>query len=152
MTKEYEPDTISNAIMKSLEAPALDPILLSVANDSLAGEAVPDMAEKYNVTPDLITQILDNKDVKSYIDNVLLNQGYLNRAKRLGLINRVIEAKLAEALETDVFSKKDLLDWLKHLHEVEQGIKPKAGGPAVAVQVNNNYQKLMGEIYKDEDR
>ena len=48
-------------------------------------------------------------------------------------------------METGIYSKKDLLDWMKHLQEVEKDLKPKTQGPAVAVQINN-YDKLMRDL------
>lgn len=146
--KVYEPDTDSNALSKNLDAPQLDPVFLSIANDSLAGKDVYTIAEEYDVKPDLVTSILDKKEVQNYMNSVMLNQGYLNRSKRLALINKVIEHKVEEALETDVYTKKDLLDWLKHLNEVETSIKPKKEqGPGVAIQINN-YDKLMNDLFE----
>ena len=63
----------------------------------------------------------------------------------MNLINQVIEQKMADALETGVFSKKDLLDWLKLLNDMENTAIPKKTGPAVAIQVNN-YDKLMKDL------
>jgi hypothetical protein len=48
-------------------------------------------------------------------------------------------------VETGIYSKKDLLDWMKHLQEVETSLKPKTQGPQVAVQINN-YDKLMKDL------
>jgi len=146
--KVYEPDTGDNALTKSLEAPKLDPVYLSIANDSLAGKDVSAIAKEYDISPDLVTTVLDKKEVQNYINGVILNQGYLNRSKRLQVINKVIEHKLEEALETGVYSKKDLLDWLKHLNDVETNIKPKKEqGPGVAIQINN-YDKLMNDLFE----
>ena len=92
--------------------------------------------------------MIEKKEVKSYIDSVFATQGYLNRIKRVALINRVIDQKIEEAMETGIYSKKDLLDWMKHLQEVETGLKPKNTGPAVAIQVNN-YDKLMKDLMND---
>lgn len=144
-----QPDTTANALTKSLEAPALDPVILAIANDNLSGDSIIDIAEKHNISSDLVVQVLEKKEVKSYVDNVLLNHGYLHRAKRLKLIQNVIQQKVEEALESGIYSKKDLLDWLKHLHEIEQGIKPKPTGPAVAIQVNN-YDNLMRDLMSNE--
>ena len=60
----------------------------------------------------------------------------------------MIDQKIEEAMETGIYSKKDLLDWMKHLQEVETGLKPKNNGPAVAIQVNN-YDKLMKDLMND---
>ena len=55
----------------------------------------------------------------------------------------MIDQKIQEAVETGIYSK-DLLDWMKHLQEVEASLKPKQQGPA-AVQINN-YDKLMRDL------
>lgn len=137
--------TTTEALNRSLETPALDPVLLSIANDYLAGHSIPQISDSYNISEDRVTSVLEKREVKQYIDNVFATQGYLNRIKRINLINQVIDQKLEEAVETGVYSKKDLLEWMKHLHDIEQGMKPKSGGPAVAVQINN-YDKLMKDL------
>ena len=136
------PTTTVEAIEKALDTPAIDPVVLSVANDYLSGKSISDIADSYSLSEDRVAAIIEKKEVKSYIDNVFVTQGYLNRVKRLHLINSVIDQKMQDALETGVFSKKDLLDWLKHLHDVESAVHKKEK-PTVAVQVNNNYESLM---------
>ena len=111
----------------------------------MAGKSVSDIAEEYAITQDRVTSVIEQKEVKSYIDSVFATQGYLNRIKRVNLINQVIDQKIQEAVETGIYSKKDLLDWMKHLQEIETGMKPKVSGPAVAVQINN-YDKLMKDL------
>ena len=84
------PITIADALNKTLETPSLDPVLLSVANEFLGGNDISDIAQKFDISPDRVTQIVEKKEVKSYIDNVYLTQGYLNRIKRINIINNVI--------------------------------------------------------------
>lgn len=144
MSKEIIVTTV-DAINRSLDTPALDPVFLSIANDYLSGKSVSEMSDEYGLPADRITSVLEKKEVKSYVDTVYATQGYLNRVKRIDLINRVIEQKMQDALETGVLSKKDLLDWLKLLNDMESTAKPKATGPAVAIQVNN-YEKLMKDL------
>ena len=139
------PTTTVDALNKTLEAPPLDPVVLAIANDYLSGKSVEEMSEEYAVSQDRITSVIEKKEVKSYIDNVFATQGYLNRIKRINLINQVIDQKIQDAVETGIYSKKDLLDWMKHLHEVETALKPKQTGPQVAVQINN-YDKLMKDL------
>ena len=107
------PVTYSDQLNESLAAPALDPTYLLVANDFLAGQSIDEIAKNHSLTMDQVTSIIENKEVKSYVDNVYLSQGYLNRQKRLTVINKVIDEKLQEAFESGVYSKKDLLDWMK---------------------------------------
>ena len=135
------PTTTVEALNKTLEAPPLDPVVLAIANDYLAGKSVEEIADEYAVSQDRITSVIEKKEVKAYIDNVFATQGYLNRVKRINLINQVIDQKIQDA----VYSKKDLLDWMKHLHDIEVGMKPKPTGPQVAVQINN-YDKLMKDL------
>jgi hypothetical protein len=134
--------TTVDALNRSLEAPPLDPVMLAIANDYLSGKAIDELADEYGISEDRVTSVIEKKEVKNYIDSVFATQGYLNRIKRINLINSVIDQKIQEAVETGIYSKKDLLDWMKHLQEVETSLKPKTQGPQVAVQINN-YDKLM---------
>ena len=137
--------TYLGSINSQLDTPQVDPLFLGIANKFLAGETVSAIATEYRLPDDRVTSILEKREVKSYIDGVYTSQGYMNRMKRLELINRVVEAKVQEAILTDEFSKKDLLDWMKLLNDMEAQAKPKASGPAIAVQVNN-YDRLMKDL------
>jgi len=142
------PVTYSQQLNDALAPPALDPAMLTVANDYLAGQSIDEIAKNHLLTMDQVTSIIENKDVKSYIDNVYLSQGYLNRAKRLAVINKVIDEKLQEAFESGVYTKKDLLDWMKLLNDMETQARPKRD-VGVAVQINNNYDSLMKDLLGD---
>lgn len=139
------PSTTVEALNRTLETPPLDPVMLALANDYLSGKSIHSIAEEYGISEDRVTSVLEKREIKAYVDGVFATQGYLNRIKRIDLINRVIDSKLEEALETGIYSKKDLLDWMKHLQEIESAAKPKERGPAVAVQINN-YDKLMKDL------
>jgi hypothetical protein len=81
-----------------------------------------------------------------------MSQGYLNRVRRMQVINRVVDEKLAEAAETGVWSKRDLLDWMKLLNDMDKEARPRA--PTTAVQVNNNtnnYTTLMNDLFNQDD-
>ena len=135
-----------DALNKSLETPKLDPVLLAIANDYLDGCDLDKISEEYGVTQDRVAAVLEKDDVKKYIDNVYVTQGYLNRVRRMKLVNQVIEQKVQDALESGVWSKRDLLDWMKHLNDLEETAKPKKQSPQVAIQVNN-YDKLMKDLF-----
>ena len=139
------PLTTVDALNDTLESPPLDPVLLAVANDYLSGKSIDEIASDYGISTDRVTSVLEKREVRAYVDSVFATQGYLNRIKRMQIINAVIDQKMTEALETGIYSKKDLLDWMKHLNEVEASVKPKERGPAVAVQINN-YDKLMKDL------
>ena len=115
--------TSVDALNRTLEAPALDPVVLALANDYLSGKGVVEIADEYGISEDRVTAVIEKKEVKNYIDSVFATQGYLNRIKRINLINQVIDQKIQDAVETGIYSKKDLLDWMKHLQEVEYHIR-----------------------------
>ena len=107
------PTTTIEALNRTLQTAPLDPVILAIANDYLSGKDIDTIAEEYGISTDRVTSALDKKEVKNYVDSVFATQGYLNRVKRINLINRVIDQKLEEAMETGIYSKKDLLDWMK---------------------------------------
>lgn len=145
MNDIYSPTTTVEALNRTLDAPSLDPVLLAIANDYLAGKSIDVIADEYGISADRVTSVIEKREVKAYVDGVFATQGYLNRVKRIALINAVIDQKMAEAMETGIYSKKDLLDWMKHIADVEATLNPVAKGPAVAVQINN-YDKLMKDM------
>jgi hypothetical protein len=132
-----------------LEAPALDPQYLLIANEYLAGKSIDTISSTYNLSPDRVAAICERSDTKRYIDTVIMTQGYLHRARRLRLINKVIDKKLEEAEETDIYSKKDLLDWIKLLNDIDKQQAPKVATTAVQVNQTNNYTTLMQDLLGD---
>jgi len=126
-----------------------------VANGYITYGTVEDTAEQMMIPRHEVARILALPEVKRYIDGVLLDMGYRNRAKIGNAFDRIIEAKLAEAEETGVYSSKDIADLLMMQHKMRMDeIKAsKEAGPGVAVQVNNNntfgdsnYGRLMDDL------
>ena len=138
--------TARDVINKTLEAPELDPVILGIANEHIQGRSHQEIADTFGTSQDRVAQVLDRREVKQYVDQVYLSQGYLNRFKRLDLINQVIQQKVEEALVGGgEISKKDLLEWLRLLQEMDKSARPQQKGPTVAVQVNN-YDSLMRDL------
>ena len=46
------PTTTVQALNKTLEAPPLDPVVLAIANDYLAGKSIEEMSNEYAVSQD----------------------------------------------------------------------------------------------------
>ena len=107
--------TTVDALTKSLDAPPLDPVVLALANDYLAGKSVSDIAEEYAITQDRVTSVIEQKEVKSYIDSVFATQGYLNRIKRVNLINQV--GKVIWSARSDNTGKAEL--WADAYSEID---------------------------------
>lgn len=137
--------TARDVINKTLEAPELDPVILGIANEHIQGRSHQEIAEEFSISQDRVAQVLERREVKQYVDQVYLSQGYLNRFKRLELINQVIQQKVEAAMLGGDLSKKDLLEWLRLLQDMDKSARPQQKGPTVAVQVNN-YDSLMRDL------
>lgn len=137
--------TARDVINKTLEAPELDPVILGIANEHIQGKSHQEIAEGFGTSQDRVAQVLERREVKQYVDQVYLSQGYLNRFKRLDLINQVIQEKVEAAILGGELSKKDLLEWLRLLQDMDKSARPQQKGPTVAVQVNN-YDSLMRDL------
>ena len=142
--------TYSDNLNASLDAPEIDPQHMVIANEMLCGKSIPQISELTGLSNDQVTAIAERSEVRRYVDAVYMSQGYLNRVRRMQVINKVIDEKLAEAADTGVYSKRDLLEWLKLLNDMDRDSRPKA--PTTAVQVNNhtnNYTNLMQDLLGD---
>ena len=64
------PKNTVDVLNKSLETPALDPVLLSIANDYLEGREVKQIAVDYGISEDRVTSVIEKDEVKKYVDNV----------------------------------------------------------------------------------
>jgi GH35 family endo-1,4-beta-xylanase len=142
--------TYSDNLNASLDAPEIDPQHMVVANELLCGKSIQQIAELTGLSNDQVTAISERSEVRRYVDAVYMSQGYLNRVRRMDIINKVIDEKMAEAAETGIYSKRDLLEWLKLLNDMDKDSRPRA--PTTAVQVNNhtnNYTNLMQDLLGD---
>ena len=110
---------------------------------------------------------LAKREVRAYVDQVYLDTGYRNRFKLAETLDTLIDAKLAEAEESEVYSNKDLADLIQMAHKVRmdeikaQTELEKAKAQTVKnqtnIQVNSaempfgqgNYGELMKKLLKD---
>ena len=103
--------------------------------------------------------------MKQYIDQVYLDTGYRNRFKLATALDDIIERKLEEAEESQIYTNKDLADLLQMAHKMRMDeIKAmaeleKAKSSSIKnqtnVQINSempfgqgNYGKLMEKLLK----
>lgn len=137
--------------MSNLEPIKIEPRALEVANAYLATMSIAETASILGLLESDITEYLEQKAVKRYIDNIFLDQGYRNKWKMGALLDKIIESKLEEAEESQVYSKKDLADLLLIAHKIRmeelKAIKDEAPGKQVNIQ-QNNYGENYGELMK----
>ena len=140
------PKTSGTRLKELLQAEEMDPIILAAANLYLQAKTVQEIAEDLDIIEDRVAQILDRDEVQVYIRETLLSQGFLNPFRRMKLVNNVIESLVAKGIEDESMTDKDLLEWLQEIRKIATELKPKKATPAVAVQVNNNYERLVKDI------
>ncbi len=98
---------------------------LEIANSYLSTGSAIKTAEQLAITPDKVMDVIEKREVKAYIDGVYLDQGYRNRFRLAELLDEVIEHKIEEARESDVYSTKDLADLISLAHKMSRILNTK---------------------------
>lgn len=96
----------------------INPEGLDIANKYLETRSVKETAKVLCLTEEAVTNALSKTDVRRYIDSVYLDLGYRNRFKLGGLLDRIIDQKLEEAEETEIYTNKDLVDLITLAHKM----------------------------------
>ena len=150
------------------ELTTISPEGLEVANSYLTFGNIRAVVEQLGVAENKVGDLLNQREVKKYIDTVFLDMGYRNKNNIASLLDEMIESKLEEAKESGVYSNKDLADLLQMAHKMRmdeikaQAELQKAEATSVKSQTNiqvnegvpfgqGNYGKLMEKLLKDVD-
>lgn len=120
------------------------------------------VATHLGVPENIVAETLNKREVKAYIDSIYLDMGYRNRFKLAQTLDSIIDHKLAEAQESEVYTSKDLVDLLALAHKMRiDEIKAltdlvKAENANIKQQTNvqinespfgtGNYAKLMEKL------
>lgn len=128
----------------------INPDALEVANSYLSTLSIEETSKQLEITPEAVNQYIQQPAVKSYIDNIFLEQGYRNRFKLGALLDKIIDSKLEEAEETGVYTSKDLLEVIKVVQTMQKdNTQSQDIGKQTNVQVNNygaNLSSLLERI------
>lgn len=139
----------------SKEITKITPEGFDVANAFLIYGDVGTTADQLQLPLYEVVKVLQTAEVKRYLDGIYLDQGYRNRDKIGQIMDKIIESKLKEAEESEIWSSKDLIEILQVQHKMRmdeiKAAKEASNVPGVAVQVNNqfgdsNYGKLMEKL------
>lgn len=131
---------------------AITPEGLDIANAYLEYGSAKDAAEQLGVPEYQVIKVLERNDVKAYINGVYLDRGYRNRDKIGRVLDKMIDSKLEEAMETEMYTKKDLYDLIALAHKIriEEAKIMSGGGDAPTVNIANfgggNYGQLMERL------
>ena len=148
-------------------ATKMSPEGLEIANSYLEHGSIPDVCTALNITENQVSEVLNKREVKQYIDTVFLDTGYRNRFKLSETLDLLIEKKLEEAEETEIYTNKDMADLLQMAHKMRiEEMKAQADmEKAKQLQVKNmvniqdngalpfgqgNYGELIKKLLKDD--
>ena len=146
----------------------MSPEGLEIANKYLTSGSVEDVSSELNVSKDIVVSTLAKREVKQYIDTVYMDIGYRNRFKLGQTLDTIIDKKMEEAEESEMYSSKDISDLLNLAHKIRMDElkaqteleKAKAGNIRTQnnVQVltdqpfgQGNYGKLMDKLLKNKE-
>ena len=143
----------------------MSPEGLEIANAYLEKGSIPAVCAKLGVTENEVSEVLNKREIKTYIDTVFLDTGYRNRFKITETLDMLIEKKLEESEETEIYTTKDMADLLQMAHKMRidelkaQTDYEKAKAQVVKTQVNiqdtstvfgqGNYGELIKKLMKD---
>jgi predicted transcriptional regulator len=143
---------------------AISPENLEVANMYLEQQSIVKVAEIMDIPSDMVSEILDKREVRAYIDNIFADVGYNNRFKIRSVMDAIIAKKLEDLDEADVGSDKDIADLLQMSHKMSMDYLDRqiqleklrnSGGPKsqVNVQLNefggNKYNSLIEKLLEN---
>lgn len=141
------------------EALVISPEALEIANSYLTHQNTKKVSEELDINLDIVTTVLNRKEVKAYINNVFMDLGFNNRFKLREAMDAIIARKFQELDEAGVGSNKDIADLLALSHkmtmdELDRQIQLEKIREAniksqVNVQINDsgsNYSALLEKI------
>ncbi len=96
----------------------ISPEALEIANAYLQDSDIDKVCDSLDLSRDLVTSILDKKEVKAYINSVFFNVGFNNRFTMRRAMDAVIRKKFQELEESETGSTKDIAELLELSHKM----------------------------------
>lgn len=145
------------------ELTTISPEGIEIANSYLVFGNIDGVCSHLGVSRHAVTEVLNTREVKKYIDTVYMDTGYRNRTNIASLLDEMIRSKLEEAEESGIYTSKDLFDLVKEAHkmrideqklEIEREKSSTNIRKQTNVQINDsngafgegNYAKLMKKL------
>ena len=104
--------------MKNDIAIKMSPEGLEIANAYLELGSIPAVCVRLKIDENQVQEYLGKREIKAYIDQVYLDTGYRNRFKLANALDDIIDRKMEEAEESQIYSNKDLADLLQMAHKM----------------------------------
>lgn len=137
------------------ETVKISPEALEVANCYLQLQDAKQVAHELDLDPEIVTNYLARREVKSYIDSVFFDTGFNNRFLMRSAMDSLIRQKFAELEESQMGSTKDIADLLQMSHKMSMDLldreialeKIRNGNVGPQKQVNVQINELDGSKY-----
>lgn len=100
----------------------ISPEALEVANAYLQFQDTRKVADELEIDPQVVTNYLDRREVRSYIDHVFKDMGYNNRFLMRRAMDALIKQKFQELQESGVGSSKDIAELLQMSHKMSMDL------------------------------
>lgn len=100
------------------ETLSIGPEGLQVANAYLTLADIHKVSEELDMPTELVTQILDRREVRAYVNSVFFSSGFNNRHQVRELMDTIIKKKLQDMDESDTGSTKDITELLALSHKI----------------------------------
>jgi hypothetical protein len=148
------------------ETVRISPEALEVANAYLQLNDARAVAQELDLDPEVVTNLLARREVKSYIDSVFFDSGYNNRFLMRRAMDALIKQKFSELEESQTGSTKDIAELLQMSHKMSMDLLDREiqlekartqSGPQkqVNVQINegldgSKYSQLVQKLISGE--
>ena len=100
----------------------ISPEALEVANAYLQLNDARAVAQELDIDPEVVTNLLARREVKSYIDSVFFDSGYNNRFLMRKAMDALIKQKFGELEESQTGSTKDIAELLQMSHKMSMDL------------------------------
>ena len=131
--------------MKNEISTRISPEGLEVANAYLELGNIQAVCVRLKLDEGECSEILAKREVKGYIDQVYLDTGYRNRFKLATALDDLIDRKMEEAEESEIYSNKDLADLLQMAHKMRMD-EIKAQAELEKAKASNIKTRLMYKL------
>ena len=104
------------------ETVRISPEALEVANAYLQLNDARAVAQELDIDPEVVTNLLARREVKTYIDSVFFDSGYNNRFLMRRAMDALIKQKFSELEESQTGSTKDIAELLQMSHKMSMDL------------------------------
>ncbi len=128
------------------ETVRISPEALEVANAYLQLNDARAVAQELDIDPEVVTNILARREVKSYIDTVFFDSGYNNRFLMRRAMDALIKQKFSELEESQTGSTKDIAELLQMSHKMSMDLLDREIALAKAQQSSAPQKQVNVQI------